>query len=130
MTFIVLPVIPDDPIGPFGGINPRQIWLIAIALAGVSFLGYLGVRVFGARQGILLSSAAGGLVSSTAVTVTNARRAANEESPPGVLAAGVATASGISFLRVIVIVATRSAGCSAALLVATLVAGVAVFLPL
>jgi len=79
MTFIVLPVIPDDPIGPFGGVNPRQIWLIAIALAGVSFLGYLGVRVFGARQGILLSSAAGGLVSSTAVTVTNARRAANEE---------------------------------------------------
>src|SRR5262249_43257452 len=99
MTFIVLPVIPDDPIGPFGGVNPRQIWLIAIALAGVSFLGYLGVRMFGARQGILLSSAAGGLVSSTAVTVTNARRAANEEAPPGVLAAGVATASGISFLR-------------------------------
>src|SRR5215831_20807524 len=134
MTFIVLPVIPDDPIGPFGGVNPRQIWLIAIALAGVSFLGYLGVRVFGARQGILLSSAAGGLVSSTAVTVTNARRAANEEAPPSVLAAGVATASGISFLRVIVIVAALQPALlwliAPALLVATLVAGVAVFLPL
>ena len=105
MTFIVLPVIPDDPIGPFGGVNPRQIWLIAIALAGVSFLGYLGVRVFGARQGILLSSAAGGLISSTAVTVSNARRAAAEEAPPGVLSAGVAIASGVSFLRVIAIVA-------------------------
>jgi uncharacterized membrane protein (DUF4010 family) len=92
------------------------------------------VRVFGARQGILLSSAAGGLVSSTAVTVTNARRAANEEAPPGVLAAGVATASGISFLRVIVIVAALQPALlwliAPALLVATLVAGVAVFLPL
>jgi uncharacterized membrane protein (DUF4010 family) len=134
MTFIVLPVIPDDPIGPFGGVNPRQIWLIAIALAGVSFLGYVGVRVFGARQGILLSSAAGGLVSSTAVTVTNARRAANEEAPAGVLAAGVAIASGISFVRVIVIVAALQPALLwlivPALLVATLVAGVAGFLPL
>src|SRR5262249_9901997 len=105
--------------GDTRGVNPRQIWLIAIALAGVSFLGYLGVRVFGARQGILLSSAAGGLVSSTAVTV---------------LAAGVASASGISFLRVIVIVAALQPALlwliAPALLVATLVAGVAVFLPL
>ena len=134
MTFIVLPVIPDDPIGPFGGINPRQIWLIAIALAGVSFLGYLGVRVFGARRGILLSNAAGGLVSSTAVTVTNAQRAANEEAPAGVLAAGVAIASGISFVRVIAIVAALQPALlrliGPALLVATLVAGVAGFLPL
>ncbi len=133
MTFIVLPVIPDDPIGPFGGVNPRQIWLIAIALVGVSFLGYVGVRVFGARQGILLSSAAGGLVSSTAVTVTNARRAANEEAPAGVLAAGVAIASGISFVRVIVIVAALQPALLwliAPALLATLVAGVAGFLPL
>jgi uncharacterized membrane protein (DUF4010 family) len=134
MTFIVLPVIPDDPIGPFGGVNPRQIWLIAIALAGVSFLGYLGVRVFGARQGILVSSAAGGLVSSTAVTVANARRAANEEAAPGVLAAGVAIASGISFLRVVAIAAALQSTLlgliAPPLLVATLVAVVAGLLPL
>jgi uncharacterized membrane protein (DUF4010 family) len=134
MTFIVLPVMPDDPIGPFGGVNPRQIWLIAIALAGVSFLGYLGVRVFGARQGILVSSAAGGLVSSTAVTVANARRAANEEAAPGVLAAGVAIASGISFLRVVAIAAALQSTLlgliAPPLLVATLVAVVAGLLPL
>ena len=39
MTFVVLPVIPDDPIGPFGGVNPREVWLIAVMLAGISFLG-------------------------------------------------------------------------------------------
>ena len=68
MTFIALPLVPDDPVGPFGGVNPREIWLIAIVLAGVSFLGYAAVKYFGARHGVLLAAAAGGLVSSTAVT--------------------------------------------------------------
>lgn len=105
MTFIALPVVPDDPIGPFGGVNPREIWLIAIVLAGVSFVGYLAVRYFGMRHGVLIAAAAGGLVSSTAVTAANARRAAAGEGSPVVLAAGVAIASAISFARVGAIVA-------------------------
>jgi len=100
MTFIALPVVPDDPIGPFGGVNPREIWLIAIVLAGVSFFGYVAVRYFGARRGELIAAAAGGLVSSTAITVANARRAAAGEGTPIVLAGGVALASAISFIRV------------------------------
>ena len=102
MTFIVLPVVPDDPIGPFGGVNPREIWLIAIVLAAVSFLGYLGVRMLGTKRGILV---AGGLASSTAVTVANARHSAAGEVDPALLAGGVALASAVSFLRVTVIVA-------------------------
>ena len=77
MTFIALPLVPDDPVGPFGGVNPREVWLIAIVLAGVSFLGYAAVKYFGERHGVLLAAAAGGLVSSTAVTLANARRAAD-----------------------------------------------------
>src|SRR5262249_28287491 len=48
MTFIGLPILPDAPLGPFGGVNPREVWLIAIVLAGVSFLGYAAVKYFGA----------------------------------------------------------------------------------
>lgn len=105
MTFVVLPVLPDVSVGPYGGVNPREVWLIAIVLAGVSFLGYGAVKMFGAERGVLLAAVAGGLVSSTAVTVTNARRAGAGEGAPLLLAAGVATASAISFLRVIAIVA-------------------------
>lgn len=104
MTFIALPVVPDDPVGPFGGVNPREIWLIAIVLAGVSFLGYAAVKYFGARHGVLIAAAAGGLVSSTAVTAANARRAAAGEGTPLMLAAGVALASAVSFVRVAAIV--------------------------
>jgi uncharacterized membrane protein (DUF4010 family) len=105
MTFIALPIVPDDPVGPFGGVNPREVWLIAIALAGISFLGYGAVKYFGVRRGVLLAAAAGGLVSSTAVTLASARRAAAGEGAPQLLAAGVAVAAAISFLRVVAIVA-------------------------
>jgi uncharacterized membrane protein (DUF4010 family) len=105
MTFIALPVVPDDPVGPYGGVNPREIWLIAIVLAGVSFLGYAAVKYFGERRGVLLAAAAGGLVSSTAVTFANARRAAAGEGSPQLLAAGVSLAMAVSFVRVLVIVA-------------------------
>jgi uncharacterized membrane protein (DUF4010 family) len=104
MTFIALPIIPDDPIGPFGGVNPREIWLIAIVLAGVSFAGYVAVKVLGSQHGIMLAAAAGGLVSSTAVTASNAKRAAAGEGTPRLLAAGVALATAVSFARVIAIV--------------------------
>ena len=105
MTFIALPILPNDSIGPFGGVNPREVWLIAIVLAAVSFLGYAAVKYFGASHGLLLASAAGGLVSSTAVTAANARRAAAGEGSPDLLAAGVAVATAISFLRVVVLAA-------------------------
>ncbi|RAI30384.1 MgtC/SapB family protein [Rhodoplanes serenus] len=105
MTCIVLPIAPDTAVGPYGGVNPRQIWLTAIVLAAVSFVGYLAVGRLGPARGVLLAAAAGGLVSSTAVTATNARRAAAGEGSPQLLAAGVAVATAISFVRVLVIAA-------------------------
>jgi uncharacterized membrane protein (DUF4010 family) len=105
MTFIILPVVPDDPIGPFGGVNPREVWLVAIVLAGVSFLGYAAVKYLGQRHGVLIAAAAGGLVSSTAVTAANAQHAAAGEGTPRILAAGVAVATAISLMRVMAITA-------------------------
>lgn len=109
MTFIVLPVIPDESYGPFGGINFRQIWLLAVILAAVSFVGYALMKRFGAGQGMLLGAAAGGLVSSTAVNVTAARRAAKGEAAPRLLAASSTLATGISFLRSAVLIAVLNA---------------------
>jgi uncharacterized membrane protein (DUF4010 family) len=105
MTFIALPIVPNDPIGPFGGVNPREVWIIAIALACVSFTGYAAVKYLGASRGVLIASALGGLVSSTAVTIANARRAAAGEGSAHLLAAGVSVATAISFLRVFAIAA-------------------------
>jgi len=109
MTFIVLPVTPDRPVGPLGGVNLHEVWLIAILLAAVSFMGYVATRLLGETMGQLAAGAAGGLTSSTAVTVINARRAAAGQGAPLVLAAGVAMASAVMFLRVTGIVAVFNA---------------------
>jgi uncharacterized membrane protein (DUF4010 family) len=106
MTVVALPIIPDTAIGPYRSLNPREVWIIAIVLASVSFAGYAAVKYLGTTRGILLAGAAGGLVSSTAVTITNARRASAQPATSRVLAAGVALASTIMFLRVYVIAAS------------------------
>jgi uncharacterized membrane protein (DUF4010 family) len=126
MTFIALPVIPDESYGPFGGVNFRQVWLLAVVLAAVSFVGYVAVRRFGAGQGLLLAAAAGGLVSSTAVNVTAARRAAAGEADASLLAASSVLATGVAFLRTLALVtllnATVALHTAAPLIVAALVA--------
>jgi uncharacterized membrane protein (DUF4010 family) len=104
MTFIVLPLLPDDDIGPLGGINPREIWVIAIVLAAVSFFGYVAVKVVGAKRGVLIAAAAGGLVSSTAVMLNSARQAAASEGPPLLLASGAVLATAVSIARTLAIV--------------------------
>jgi uncharacterized membrane protein (DUF4010 family) len=105
MTFIALPIFPDRSVGPFGGVNLREVWIIAIVLASVSFVGYVAVKFLGERHGVLIAAATGGLVSSTAVTLANARRAGAGEGQPRLLAAGAALATAVSFVRVIAIVA-------------------------
>jgi uncharacterized membrane protein (DUF4010 family) len=105
MTFIALPLLPDRAIGPFGGVNPREIWLIAIVLAAVSFFGYAVVKVIGTTRGILIAAAAGGLVSSTAVMVDMARKSVTAESSARILAAGATLATAISIARTLVIIA-------------------------
>lgn len=105
MTFIALPVMPDHPLPWLAGVNPREIWLIAIVLAAVSFAGYVLVKAFGERRGTLLAAVTGGLVSSTAVMLANARHAAAGEGSPRLLAAGAALATAVSFVRVMAITA-------------------------
>lgn len=108
MTFIALPILPASSIGPFGGVNVRETWIIAIALASVSFVAYIAVRYFGERKGVLLSAVIGGMVSSTAVAFTSARRAAAGEGSPRILGAATAVASAVSFVRVTAIASVLS----------------------
>jgi uncharacterized membrane protein (DUF4010 family) len=105
MTFIALPVMPNRAVGPWGGVNPREIWIIAITLATISFAAFVAVRTLGTRRGVFVASALGGIVSSTAVIVANARAAAQAPAAAGTLAAGTALATTVSFLRVLAIVA-------------------------
>ncbi len=105
MSFVALPVLPDRGFGPYAAINPHALWLMTIAIAGVSFIGYVAVRMIGTHYGTLIAGVAGGLVSSTAATITFARRAKQDPAAARIELAGALAASSIMFLRILVIVA-------------------------
>jgi uncharacterized membrane protein (DUF4010 family) len=103
MTFLALPLLPDRPIDPWGAINPAEIWLLAIIVAGISFVGYIAMRVLGSQAGIALVALAGGLASSTVTTMTLARLA--REHPPAspLVAAGILLSGSVMIVRVLVL---------------------------
>jgi len=99
MTFLLLPVLPDRTVDPWNAINPHELWLLIVLIAAVSFVGYVAVRALGEERGLLVSSAAGAFVSSTAVTLNNARLAAQSRSHQALLSAGILIAWMISLAR-------------------------------
>ncbi|WP_198377112.1 MgtC/SapB family protein [Neoroseomonas rubea] len=102
MTLVALPLVPDAPVPWLLGVNPHKVWMLAILLAGISYLGYLAVKLGGEHRGLLLAGAAGGLVTSTAVTLANAAAAARGGPARG-LAAGALMAGAVSCARTAVL---------------------------
>lgn len=106
---IVLPLLPDKDVGPLGAINPRHLGLMVVTISGLSFLGYVAMRLWGAKRGLLLGAALGGLVSSTAVTLSFANRTKAEPKLAPVAAGAIAIAWTIMLGRVGVLVALGDA---------------------
>jgi uncharacterized membrane protein (DUF4010 family) len=104
-TAIALPLLPDRTIDPWDAINPRELWLLTIFVAGASFAGYIAVRVLGGDLGVLAGAAAGALVSSTIVTAEVGRRVRSGETPATVGGAAAAIAAADSVGRVSVLLA-------------------------
>jgi uncharacterized membrane protein (DUF4010 family) len=103
MSAIVLPLLPNRAIDPFGGINPFEIWLFAILTAAISYSGYVAIKVLPPQRGITVAAMTGALVSSTAVTLDLARRSreGDGELP---FAGGACLAAMVSTLRVLALV--------------------------
>ncbi len=111
MTVILLPLLPDRTIGPYGTVNPFQLWLMTILIAAISFVGYVAIKPVGERLGIIVTGIAGGLVSSTAVTMTMAKLASEHPERRSPLIAGALFASAVMAARVLVIVGVPPTSC-------------------
>jgi uncharacterized membrane protein (DUF4010 family) len=109
MTVILLPVLPDHELAPWFPVNPREVWLITIMIAALSFAGYVVIRVAGPGLGIPLSGLAGGLVSSTAVTLNMAHLTRRHPAHTELFAAATMLAGAVMMLRVMVIVGAVNA---------------------
>ena len=104
MSVVVLPLLPEGPIGTGPGIKPRELWMLVLLFSGMSFVGFIAQRMAGAA-GYPLTGFIGGLVSSTSVTLTFARLSQARARDAAALATGAITASTVMFARVSIAVA-------------------------
>ena len=101
MALVVLPLLPEGPFGSFGGMRPRQLWLLVLFFSGLSFAGYVARRIVGTGHGYLVTGLLGGLISSTNVTFTFARTSRSEPALEGALALGAVGANAMVFPRLL-----------------------------
>ena len=105
LALVVLPVLPDDTYGPYAVFNPREMWLMAVLIAGLSLAGYLALRFFGENVGIVAGGLLGGLISSTATTVSWARRSRESGGSSRAAALVIGIASTVVYGRVLLEIA-------------------------
>ena len=105
LALVVIPLLPDRTYGPLDVFNPFKVGLMIALVAGISFAGYVAARLVGSRRGLLVTGLLGGLVSSTAVTLTFAGRAKETPSLIPLLSVGILAASSTMFARMLVVVA-------------------------
>jgi uncharacterized membrane protein (DUF4010 family) len=101
ITFIILPVLPNQNYGPFDVLNPYRVWLMVVLVVGISLAGYIAFRLLGNARGTLVAGLIGGLISSTATTVSYARRARESREVEGAACAIFLLATLVMFGRVI-----------------------------
>ena len=124
-TLIVLPILPNQPMGPFDALNPHAIWIIVILVMAIGALGHIAVRLAGTRFGLPVAGFASGFISSTATIAAMGARAAHA---PGLLwpaAAGAIFSTVATIIQMVVVLAATNIEVLRAVVVPLALAGAA-----
>lgn len=105
ISLVVLPVLPDQTYGPYDVLNPRQVWWMVVLIVGLNLAGYAAFRLMGARAGTALAGVLGGVISSTATTISYARQTRTEPARAPTAVVIVWIASGVVFVRIMLEIA-------------------------
>ncbi len=100
---VVLPLLPNRTVDPWGMINPFQIWMMVVLISGVGFAGYVMMKWLGPGRGTRWTGAIGGLVSSTAVTLSMAARSRSAPQFSLYYAQGVMLAASLMLPRILLL---------------------------
>jgi uncharacterized membrane protein (DUF4010 family) len=100
LALVVLPLLPEGPYGPAPGLRPRELWALVLLFSGLSFGGFLALRLVGSDRGYAVAGLLGGLVSSTAVTLSFSRESRHQAAPGRALGSGVIAACTVLPVRV------------------------------
>lgn len=102
ISLVILPILPNQTYGPLDVLNPRNIWMMVTLIVGISVVGYFIYKFVGKNVGIISNGILGGLISSTATTVSYARKTANSKNISKMAAFVITVASTIALARVMV----------------------------
>jgi uncharacterized membrane protein (DUF4010 family) len=102
ISLVILPLLPDKTYGPLDVLNPRNIWFMVTLIVGISVVGYFIYKFVGKKVGIISNGILGGLISSTATTVSYARKTKDAESINKMAAFVITAASAVALIRVLV----------------------------
>ncbi len=108
IALVVLPLLPNRYVDPWGIANPSKLWLLFVLIAGVGFAGYIAVRALGPTRGLATAGFFAGLVSSTAATFSLSQRARTQPEFAGAFATGIVLANVASALAQILVVAVAA----------------------
>lgn len=122
-ALVILPLAPDQAVGPYGALNPRTLWRLVVLLMALSSAGYLAVRLLGPRAGLPLSGLASGFVSSSATIGAMGTRAVGEPRHRRAAVAGAVLSNLATVAQLAVVVGATSAAVLARLAWPLLVAG-------
>ncbi|GLR15734.1 MgtC/SapB family protein [Portibacter lacus] len=101
ISLLVLPILPNQNYGPYEVLNPRDIWMMVVLIVGISLVGYFIYKWLGKKAGTISNGILGGLISSTATTVTFARQTNGKNSVSSLAAFIILVASAVSMIRVL-----------------------------
>jgi uncharacterized membrane protein (DUF4010 family) len=110
LSLIILPLLPDQNYGPYGALNPYQIWWIVVLIAGVGLAGYAALRIVGQQRGAVMLGLLGGLVSSTATTLAFSRHARDSSTMTSVAAIVIVLANLVVLVRLGVLATVLAPG--------------------
>lgn len=102
ISLVILPILPNETYGPLDVLNPKNIWMMVTLIVGISVIGYFIYKFVGKKVGIISNGVLGGLISSTATTVSYARKTASSKNIGKMAAFVIMTASTIALARVMV----------------------------
>ncbi len=104
VSLVILPIIPNENLGPWQVWNPRSIWLLVVLISGISFIGYVLSKLISTDRSIGLSGFIGGIASSTAVTLSFSEQSRKNADLSPMFSAGVLAATAVSIARLIILI--------------------------
>lgn len=116
ISMIILPVLPDTTYDIYESLNPTDIWMMVVLIVGISLVGYFIYKFTGSKARVFLGGILGGLISSTATTISYSRMARKTETVSKLAAFVILTASAVSLVRVMIEISVVAPGSFKALI--------------